>query len=137
MVLKESKQEPLQLGPKEGLALINGTQVSTAIAVDALIKVRTLFETALIAGSLTLDAVMGSDLPFIGDIHRIRGQSGQQKVAACLLGLMSESEIRRSHAEHCDKVQDPYSLRCQPQVMGAILDQIQYCADILKKNVMR
>lgn len=134
VVLKQLDYEPLQLGPKEGLALINGTQVSTAIAVDALIKARCLFETALIAGSLTLDATMGSDVPFVADIHRIRRQSGQQKVAACLLQLMSESEIRRSHVDQCDKIQDPYSLRCQPQVMGAILDQMQYCAQILENE---
>lgn len=133
-VLKQLNCEPFILGAKEGLALINGTQVSTAIATSALLKARTLFETALVVGALSLDAVMGSDIPFTAEIHQVRQQPGQICVSALLAQMMQGSEIRNSHADQCDKVQDPYSLRCQPQVMGAILDQLQYCGKILEKE---
>jgi histidine ammonia-lyase len=122
---------PLELGPKEGLALINGTQVSTALAIQALDSIETLFRNALIAGSLSLDAALGSDVPFDARIHALRGQAGQIAVAACLRDLIADSEIRASH-EDCGKVQDPYSLRCQPQVMGAVLDILREVARILE-----
>ena len=112
---------PIQLGPKEGLALLNGTQVSTALAIDGLLRIRHVFQSALIAGSMSVDAAMGSDTPFDARIHESRGHSGQQQCAAIYRTLLSDSQIRESHLD-CGRVQDPYSLRCQPQVMGACYD---------------
>jgi len=115
-------QAPLALGAKEGLALINGTQVSTAIAIAALSDIARVFDAALVAGALTVDALKGSDTPFDPRIQALRGQPGQIRVAAILLDLIAGSEIRESHRFGDSKVQDPYSLRCQPQVMGAVRD---------------
>jgi histidine ammonia-lyase len=123
--------QPLALSAKEGLALINGTQVSTALALDALFATERLFETAVISGALTLDAARGSDGPFDPRIHAVRGQPGQMACAAAYRALTAGSEIRRSHLENDDRVQDPYCLRCQPQVMGACLDQMRYAAQVL------
>jgi histidine ammonia-lyase len=120
----------LVLGPKEGLALINGTQVSTALALAGLFEIEQVFRAALVAGALSVDAALGSDAPFDPRIHELRGQRGQRDVAAVLLALLDDSEIRRSHVE-CGKVQDPYSLRCQPQVMGACLDLLRNAANTL------
>ena len=122
---------PLALGPKEGLALINGTQVSTAIALDLLFTTERLFASALIAGALSVDALKGTDVPFDPRIHDARGQPGQIVVARLLRGLLEGSEIRHSH-DHCDRVQDPYSFRCQPQVMGAALDLVRNSARTLE-----
>ena len=115
---------PHALGPKEGLALLNGTQVSTALALAGLFETEKVFAAALIAGALSTDALKGSDTPFDPRIHDLRGQPGQIAVAEALRNLMAGSEIRESHRAPSvdDKVQDPYSLRCQPQVMGAVLD---------------
>jgi histidine ammonia-lyase len=113
--------EPLVLGPKEGLALINGTQVSVAIALDALFTGERVLASALLSGALSLDAFKGTDLAFDPRIHEARGQPGQIQVAAALKRLLAGSGIRQSHSE-CERVQDPYSFRCQPQVMGAALD---------------
>jgi histidine ammonia-lyase len=129
--LKQAGITPLQLGAKEGLALINGTQVSTALAIDALLAADRLFEAAAISGALTLDAARGSDGPFDPRIHSVRGQPGQIDCAAAYRALMVGSEIRKSHLENDDRVQDPYCLRCQPQVMGACLDQMRYAARVL------
>ncbi|MBV9221502.1 MAG: histidine ammonia-lyase, partial [Methylobacteriaceae bacterium] len=109
------------LGPKEGLALLNGTQVSTALALSGLFAMERVFAAALVAGAMTLDAIEGSDTPYDERIHALRGHAGQRRVAAALRGLAVGSAIRESH-RGCAKVQDPYSLRCQPQVMGAVLD---------------
>jgi histidine ammonia-lyase len=122
--LKYLGMEPLALGPKEGLALINGTQVSTAIALDTLFIAERLFGSALIAGALSTDALKGSAAPFDARLNEARGQPGQIAVAAALRGLLAGSGIGASH-EKCGKVQDPYSFRCQPQVMGAALDLIR------------
>jgi histidine ammonia-lyase len=119
--LKAAGLEPIVLRAKEGLALINGTQVSTALALKGLVLARRIFEAALVAGALSVDALAGSDVPFDPRIHAARGQPGQVAVAASLRALLAGSRIRASHAD-CDRVQDPYSLRCQPQVMGAVLD---------------
>lgn len=132
--LAKAGLEPLALGAKEGLALINGTQVSTALAVDALLATDRLFEAAVIAGAVTLDAAKGSDGPFDPRIHEVRGQPGQIECAAAYRALMRGSEIRRSHLENDDRVQDPYCLRCQPQVMGACLDQMRYAAGVLLRE---
>ena len=122
---------PLTLGPKEGLALINGTQASTAIALDVLFTAERVFAAGLIGGALSLDALKGTDVAFDPRIHSARGQPGQIAVAAALNRLLDGSEIRRSHAG-CDRVQDPYSFRCQPQVMGAALDLIGNVARTLE-----
>jgi histidine ammonia-lyase len=122
---------PLVLGPKEGLALINGTQASTAIALDVLFTAERVFGAALIGGALSLDALKGTDAAFDPRIHAARGQPGQIVVAEALNRLLVDSEIRRSHAG-CDRVQDPYSFRCQPQVMGAALDLIGNAARTLE-----
>ena len=134
VALAGCKLEPLRLSAKEGLALINGTQVSTALAIDALFATERLFEAAVIAGALTLDAARGSDGPFDARIHAVRGQPGQIDCAAAYLALTANSEIRRSHLEGDDRVQDPYCLRCQPQVMGACLDQMRYATDVLMRE---
>jgi histidine ammonia-lyase len=116
--------EPLVLGPKEGLALINGTQVSTAIALDTLFTAERVLASSLIAGALSIDALKGTDTAFDPRIHAARGQPGQIEVAAALRRLLEGSEIRQSHAD-CGRVQDPYSFRCQPQVAGACLDLLR------------
>lgn len=121
---------PLQLGPKEGLALINGTQASTAIALDALFAGERVFAAAVCAGALSLDALKGSVKPFDERVSALRGQPGQIRVAQALRGLLDGSEILASHGR-CGKVQDPYSFRCQPQVMGAALDLLQSAARTL------
>lgn len=121
---------PLVLGPKEGLALINGTQASTAIALDAYFTAERVFAAALIAGALSIDALKGTDAAFDPRIHALRGQPGQIAVAAAIRSLLDGSPIRASH-EDCERVQDPYSFRCQPQVMGAALDLIRQVAATL------
>lgn len=123
--------EPLVLGPKEGLALINGTQVSTAIALDALFAGERVFASAVIAGGMSVDALKGTDAAFDPRIHEVRGQPGQIEVAAALKSLLDGSEIKQSHAD-CPRVQDPYSFRCQPQVMGASLDLLRHAARTLE-----
>jgi histidine ammonia-lyase len=122
---------PLALGPKEGLALLNGTQVSTALALDALFRAERVFSAALCAGLLGVDALRASRVPFDARIHEARGHTGQIEVARRARALLGDSEIRRSH-EDCDKVQDPYSLRCQPQVMGACLDLLRQAGRTLR-----
>jgi histidine ammonia-lyase len=130
-VLKAQAIAPLVLSAKEGLALINGTQVSTALALHALFSFEPVLEAALVIGALTVDAARGSDGPFDPRIHALRGQSGQIDVAACYRALLAGSAIRSSHLEGDDRVQDPYCLRCQPQVVGACLDQLRHAARVL------
>jgi len=122
--------KPLTLGPKEGLALINGTQASTAIALDALFMAERVLGAALGAGALSVDALKGSAKPFDPRLSEVRGQPGQIRVAAEIRGLLDGSEIVESHGR-CGKVQDPYSFRCQPQVMGASLDLLTNAARTL------
>lgn len=122
---------PLQLGPKEGLALINGTQMSTAVALDALFTGECVFGAAIAAGALSVDALKGSVRPFDARISELRGQSGQIRVASALRDLLDGSDIVASHATGCAKVQDPYSFRCQPQVMGAALDLLDHAGRTL------
>ncbi|HJS78315.1 MAG TPA: histidine ammonia-lyase [Burkholderiales bacterium] len=123
---------PLKLAPKEGLALLNGTQVSTALALIGLFAAEDVFAAAVAAGGLSVDAAAGSDTPFDSRIHALRGQPGQELVARQYAELLAASEIRRSHLENDPRVQDPYSLRCQPQVMGACLDQIRHAARVFE-----
>src|SRR5206468_4878699 len=122
--------EPLQLGPKEGLALINGTQASCALALDALFAGERVFAAAIAAGAMSVDALKGSAKPFDPRISQLRGQPGQIAVAAAISSLLDGSEIMTSHVK-CERVQDPYSFRCQPQVMGASLDLLQNAARTL------
>jgi histidine ammonia-lyase len=133
-VLKAAGIEPLALAAKEGLALINGTQVSTALALHALLTFEPVLEAALVVGALTVDAARGSDGPFDPRIHRLRGQPGQIDVAQYYRALLEGSAIRRSHLTGDDRVQDPYSLRCQPQVVGACLDNLRHAALVLVRE---
>ncbi|TMH35574.1 MAG: histidine ammonia-lyase [Betaproteobacteria bacterium] len=121
---------PFELGPKEGLALLNGTQCSTALAIHAAQRLQRIFDAAVAVGAMTVDAAKGSDTPFDDRIHAVRGQRGQREVAARYREWLHDSPLRQSHL-HCEKVQDPYCLRCQPQVMGACLDQIDHAWTIL------
>ena len=158
--LKQAGIAPLTLGAKEGLALINGTQTSTALALHALLTFEPVLEAALVIGALTVDAARGSDGPFDPRIHALRGQPGQIDVAQYYRALLAGSEIRQSHlagpqagasprpppeggghlwsgqslAGGDDRVQDPYSLRCQPQVVGACLDQLRHAALVLLRE---
>lgn len=129
--LNEAGIAPLTLEAKEGLALINGTQTSTALALHALFRFEPVFDAGLLIGALTIDATRGSDGPFDARIHELRGQLGQIEVARVYRNLLIGSEIRNSHREGDDRVQDPYCLRCQPQVVGACLDQIKHAIKIL------
>jgi len=123
--------EPLALQPKEGLALLNGTQFSTANALVGLFQAETLFRSALATGALSLDAARGSDTPFDPRIHALRRHRGQRESAEALRALVAGSEIRASHRFGDPRVQDPYCLRCQPQVMGAVLDLLRQAAATL------
>jgi histidine ammonia-lyase len=123
----------ITLAAKEGLALLNGTQTSTALALCNLFAIDTLFATAIVAGALSVDAAEGSASPFDARIHELRGQPGQIAAAAAYRELLANSPINSSHRE-CGKVQDPYSLRCQPQVMGACLDQIEAARGVLLRE---
>jgi histidine ammonia-lyase len=129
--LKIAGFKPLQLAPKEGLALVNGLQVSAALCIQAFLKAETLFEAAILAGSLSVDAAYGSDIPFDDRIHLVRGHQAQRDVAAMYRELLTGSAIRESHRQ-CIRVQDPYSLRCQPQIMGAILHQMRFIGETLQ-----
>lgn len=117
------KLKPLQLGPKEGLALLNGTQVSTALSIIGLLGAEDIFVSAITAGAMSVEAARASDQPFDARIQAVRGHRGQIEVAKLLRQLLKQSQILKSH-NNCEKIQDPYSLRCQPQVMGACLDQL-------------
>jgi histidine ammonia-lyase len=129
--LAEAGLVPLSLAPKEGLALINGTQVSTALALAGLFAAEGVFRAALVIGALSVDALRGSDTPFDPRIHALRGHAGQAAVAEALRALLRGSAIRESHRHGDPRVQDPYSLRCQPQVMGAVLDLLRAAARTL------
>ena len=122
--------EPLVLGPKEGLALLNGTQVSTALALEGLFAAEDLLLGSIVTGAMTVDAALGSREPFDARIHAARGHAAQADVAAAFRAVLANSEIGRSHQD-CDRVQDPYSVRCQPQVAGACLQQLRAAADVL------
>ena len=123
---------PLTLGPKEGLALLNGTQFSLANALAALFEAENLYQAALVTGALSTEAARGSDTPFDPRIHALRRHRGQIESAAALRTLMAGSAIRQSHLENDQRIQDPYCLRCQPQVMGASLDVLRQVAVTLE-----
>ncbi|WP_176084470.1 histidine ammonia-lyase [Martelella sp. HB161492] len=124
--------QPVALAAKEGLALINGTQVSTALALAGLFRAFRAAKAALITGALSTDAAMGSSAPFHPDIHTLRGHRGQIDAAAALRGLLDGSEIRNSHIEGDERVQDPYCIRCQPQVDGACIDLLRQAGRTLE-----
>jgi histidine ammonia-lyase len=121
----------LELAPKEGLALLNGTQVSTALSLAALFRTEHILSASLASGALSVDAIKGSDTPFDERIHTVRGHTSQAAVAEVLRDLIRGSDIRASHVE-CSRVQDPYSIRCQPQVVGACLGVIRHVGDVLE-----
>jgi histidine ammonia-lyase len=121
---------PFVLGPKEGLALLNGTQISTALALAGLFGAEQVLAAGLMAGALSLEAIQGSIKPFDARIHAARGQPGQMAVAGAVRALLEGSEIIPGHA-HCGRVQDPYSIRCVPQVMGACLDNLSHASRVL------
>ena len=129
--LAEAGLAPVVLGPKEGLALLNGTQASTALALAGLFEAERVFQAALVTGALTTDAAKGSDGPFDPRIQALRGQPGQVDAARALAALMAGSAIRKSHLVGDTRVQDPYCVRCQPQVMGACLDLLRQAARTL------
>jgi len=130
--LAQAGLTPVTLGPKEGLALLNGTQFSTAYALAGLFEAENLLRTALVTGALATDAARGSDTPFDPRIHALRPHPGQIATAAALRALLAGSAIRASHLTNDDRVQDPYCLRCQPQVMGACFDMLRNAAETLR-----
>lgn len=130
--LTKAGLKPLILGPKEGLALINGTQFSTALALAGLFDGWRNLRGALVTGCLSTDAIMGSTAPLEGEIHTLRGHRGQIDVAAAMRDLMAGSVIRESHREGDTRVQDPYCIRCQPQVVGAAVDLMRFAATTLE-----
>lgn len=131
--LKKAGLTPLRLGPKEGLALLNGTQVSTALGLAGLFAAQDAFAAALIAGAMSLEAAKGSAAPFLKDLQAVRRQPGQIIVAEKLRALLEGSEIIESHRD-CGKVQDPYCLRCMPQVMGSCHDFMSFAAGVLERE---
>jgi histidine ammonia-lyase len=131
LALREAGLKPIVLAPKEGLALLNGTQVSTALTLAAIFRTEHVLAAALAAGALSSDAIKGSDTPFDKRIQSVRGHGGQIAVAGVLRELMRDSEIRASHVK-CDHVQDPYSIRCQPQVVGACLDVLRHVCTVIE-----
>ncbi len=130
--LKRAGLHPIVLGPKEGLGLINGTQFSTACALAGLFQALDLARASMAIASLTTDAIMGSTAPLVADIHTLRGHAGQIDVAQVMRDIMDGSEIRESHREGDTRVQDPYCIRCQPQVVGAALDVLRMAARTLE-----
>lgn len=129
--LKKAGLEPITLEAKEGLALLNGTQASTAFALRGLIEAQELFASATVCGALTTEAVLGSRRPFDARIHAARGQRGQIDAAALYRHVLTDTSALSQSHHNCEKVQDPYSLRCQPQVMGACLTQMRQVLDVL------
>jgi len=122
---------PVTLGPKEGLALINGTQAHTAVAALAVTAARRAWVTAHVAGAMSLEALLGTPTAFDPRIHAARGQRGQQTSAALLLELLRDSQIRESHREGDSRVQDAYALRCMPQVHGPVLEAIEFAEGLI------
>jgi histidine ammonia-lyase len=134
--LRRARLAPVVLAPKEGLALVNGTQAMTAVGLHALARAEGLAELADLAGAMTLEGLLGSHRPFLAEIHAARGQAGQTASAARLRDLLAASELNASHqGPDCHKVQDPYSLRCMPQVHGASRDGIVFCRGVLAREV--
>ena len=123
--------EPVELQAKEGLALLNGTQLSAALAIEGLYRLDNLLRTSVVAGAMTVEGLAGSFAPFDERIHEVRGMHGQRRVAQAFRRLLTASDIHSGHAD-CDRVQDPYSVRCMPQVLGAVWDTLHHCAGVLE-----
>ncbi len=134
-MLREARLAPVTLGPKEGLTLINGTQAHTAIASLAVVDAHRLWQIAHLAGAMSLEALLGTPVAFDPRIQDVRGQLGQAASAALLRELLQDSEIRESHREGDGRVQDPYALRCMPQVHGPVLDAIDFCAGVIGREL--
>jgi histidine ammonia-lyase len=134
-LLREFQLEPVTLGPKEGLVLINGTQAHTAMAALAVVEAHRLWKVAHIAGAMSLEALKGTPVAFDERIQSARGQLGQAASAAVLRDLLADSEIRESHRHGDSRVQDPYSLRCMPQVHGPVLDAIDFVASVVSREL--
>jgi histidine ammonia-lyase len=130
-VLDAAGLEPVTLEAKEGLALLNGTQASTALALEGFRLATLLLDTAIVAGSLSVEGLAGSFAPFDARIHAARGLAGQSRVAARFRDWLTSSQINASH-EDCDRVQDPYAVRCMPQVFGAVADTLEHAAGVLE-----
>jgi len=134
-VLKEIGAKPVVLGPKEGITLINGTQAHSAVALVALVQARSLWRTAHVAGAMSLEALLGTPVAFDQRIHDARGQKGQTRSAALLRDLLSDSEVRESHRHGDPRVQDPYCLRCMPQVHGPVLDALDWIDEAISREL--
>lgn len=132
-VMRAAGAAPLKLAPKDGLALLNGTQVSAAIAIEGLFAAERLLRTAIVAGALSVEGLAGSFAPFDARVHAARNQHGQATVAAAFRALLTTSEINRSH-RNCGRVQDPYSTRCQPQVLGTVWDTLAHASSVLERE---
>ena len=134
-MLRKHSLAPVELGPKEGITLINGTQAHTAIAALAVADARRLWHAAHVAGAMSLEALLGTPVAFDARIHEVRGQSGQQRSAALLRDLLADSEIRESHRHGDPRVQDAYSLRCMPQVHGPVADAIEFAESLIAREL--
>jgi len=132
-VMEAAGMAPLELGPKDGLALLNGTQVSASLAIEGLFATERLLRSAVVGGALSVEALAGSHAPFDERIHTARNQQGQAVVAEAFRNLLTKSSIWESH-RNCGRVQDPYSARCQPQVLGAVWDTLAHAATILERE---
>ncbi|HEY2025689.1 MAG TPA: histidine ammonia-lyase [Gemmatimonadaceae bacterium] len=135
VLLRDAGLSPVRLGPKEGITLINGTQAHTAIAALAVTDAHRLWQVAHLAGAMSLEALLGTPVAFDPRIQEVRGQLGQAASAALLRELLRDSEIRESHREGDPRVQDPYCLRCMPQVHGPVLDAIDFCAGVVAREL--
>jgi histidine ammonia-lyase len=134
-MLRKHSLEPVTLGPKEGITLINGTQAHTGIAALAVADARRLWQATHVAGAMSLEALLGTPVAFDARIHELRGQSGQQRSAALLRSLLADSEIRESHRHGDPRVQDAYSLRCMPQVHGPVADAIEFAESLIAREL--
>jgi len=135
IILNEIGATPLVLGPKEGITLINGTQTHTGVALIALVHARALWRTAHVAGAMSLEALLGTPVAFDARIHEARGQKGQARSAALLRDLLADSEVRESHRLGDPRVQDPYALRCMPQVHGPVLDALDFIDNAVSREL--
>jgi histidine ammonia-lyase len=134
-LLAERGLRPVELGPKEGVALVNGTQAHTAVAALAFADAQVLWETAHVAGAASLEALLGTPVAFDERIHAVRGQEGQMRSAALLRRLLADSEIRESLREGDPRGLDAYALRCMPQVQGPVHDLLRFAGDIIGREL--
>jgi histidine ammonia-lyase len=134
-ILEQIGAKPVVLAPKEGITLINGTQTHTAVALIALVNARSLWRTAHVSGAMSLEALLGTPVAFDARIHDARGQKGQIRSAALLRDLLADSELRESHRHGDPRVQDPYALRCMPQVHGPVLDALDWIDDAVSREL--